>query len=206
MDRRKIKSTPVYIKDGVFILGNKKSRHLYITGPRSAGKTQLARQVATDMELAFYDLDHELNTKLRNYGGLIKVINSENWNLIDSNLKKIIEYFIGKKESFVAAIAGGIFEYEHVSDEIKRDGIILAIIPGSYLVEAREILVSREMKRAHFKAMIVKRKMTRESLRSKIIKDMNDSLVKIEDKADSIHFTGRKDPQAVVKSIFRQVT
>lgn len=203
MSRRKTESTSVYIKDGMFILGSKKSRHLYVTGPRSAGKTQLAIQVAKEMGIAFFDLDQELNVKLKNYGGLTKVINSENWSLIDSKLKKIIQHFVGKKESFVAAIAGGIFEYKHRSNDIKRDGIIIAIIPGSNFVEARKILISREVKRVHFKEMLTKGRMMRENLHSKIIKDMDDSLANVEDKADAFYFIGKKDPPAVVKLIFQ---
>jgi adenylate kinase family enzyme len=129
-----------------------------ITGPRSVGKSTVSKLVAKKLKLKYISSDELGEKALKKYGGLDKAIKS---GLIKEFIKNkgyllILNQY--KKDKFVFDLSVGSFtstKFKKASREVrstvKKNSLIIALLPSKNEKESIKILYNREIKRDHFK-------------------------------------------------------
>jgi shikimate kinase len=131
-----------------------------ITGPRSVGKSTISKIVAKKLGLKYYSSDEIGEKVLKKQGGLDKGIKSS---IVGKFIKKgnynlIREVY--KKDNFVFDISGGSISSrkyaeasKKVRETVKKNSIVVGLLPSKNIKESIKILLGREKGREHFRNM-----------------------------------------------------
>ncbi len=129
-----------------------------ITGPRSGGKSTVARLLAKELKLKYYSSDAIGEKAMKKHGGLDKAIKS---GIIGKCIKRsgyglIREVY--KKNNFVFDLSGGSIssrKYSEASEKVrktaKKKSIIVGLLPFRQINKSVNLLINREKKRKHFR-------------------------------------------------------
>jgi len=185
-----------------FLVDRKPFKSIIIIGPRSSGKSSIGKIINKNYAIEILELDDELDKLLKNYGGLEKIINDENWNLIGRKINIVFRSFLKRKECFVAVMPIGIFEYP-ISSKLREIGFLIGLIPGENDKEACEILFKRELVREHFVKLLKDRKVKLKDLEKKIKGDIKRSLLLTKEKSDYLIRGRDLSPEDIVRKYLR---
>lgn len=123
-----------------------------ITGPRSVGKTTTSKLLAKKLNLEYISSDDEMDVILKEYGGIDGATKSEMMSLIIDKARTLVKKIL-KKNNFIFDLAGGVLRkkyYNNILKEIKKQTILIGLIPSTDDKKTIQILYHRERKRPHF--------------------------------------------------------
>lgn len=195
----------VTFENGIFHISAKESLHLYILGPRSAGKSTLSEHISKKLGIKRYDMDSELEKKLRvdGGGGLSNAIKSKAWQKISMALQESLYELIDLDFPYVASIPTGIFAYEQ-SALLLESVVILGILPGKTEEEALALLIERERERIHFRERV--KENSQDELLQEVVREYRRGLSKAitltQTQSDACYFYGNETPGAIVRKCF----
>lgn len=185
-----IMETLIFRRD-IFYIANKNSPYLYVTGPRSVGKTTIAQYISKQLEIDFFDMDVILDEYLKYKGGICTAIDSQNWDAIENAIQQALEMLLNLPHPYVISVGAGIFKYS-ISNLALERAIFLGLLPDKNKQSSIQKLFEREKKRDHF---INLQKMGDDAYQ-KVIKKTQDDLeygINItESIVDILCFTGEK--------------
>ena len=131
-----------------------------ITGPRSIGKSTIAKLVAKKLKLRYVSSDEIGEKHLKKYGGLDKAIKS---GVVGKFIKSSAYSLIRKeytRDNFVFDLSGGAVsskKFPEASEKVrkiaKKKSFIVGLLPSRNIKESIDFLFEREKERAHFKEM-----------------------------------------------------
>lgn len=131
-----------------------------ITGPRSVGKSTIAKILAKKLKLKYVSSDEIGEKALKKHGGLDKAIKS---GIIGKFIKSSAYGLIRKqylKNNFVFDLSGGSVsstKFPEASAKVrkiaKEKSFIIGLLPSKNIKESINFLFEREKERAHFKEM-----------------------------------------------------
>jgi len=131
-----------------------------ITGPRSVGKSTVAKLTAKKLKLSYISSDEIGEKALKKQGGLDKAIKSGTIAKFIENGSYNLIREVYKKENFVFDLSGGSIssrKYKEASEKVrktaKKNSIIIGLLPSKNISESVKILFDREKQRKHFKQM-----------------------------------------------------
>ena len=188
----------------LFSYGNKRSGYLFVVGPRSVGKTTLSKKIAKKLLINFFDLDEELDKELDGSGGLSKVINLEEWLLLNEAMEKVINKMVKLAKPYVMSIATGVYQYKS-SDLLERYGLILGVIPYLDNKKSLGLLVKREKGREHFKQRLNNDLKTRKLTLSRIESELTVSLVITKKVSDKLLLSESYSPSELLNKAIYQL-
>jgi len=181
--------------------------NITITGPRSVGKSTIAKLLAKKLKLKYLSSDNLGEKHLKKHGGLDKAIKSGK---IKEFIKKKGYTLILKeynKKDFVFDLSIGAFasqDFKKASRDLrkkaKQKSLIIGLLPSKKTKESVDLLFSREAKRKHFKKSDKKALFDRTKKRYPI---QRDALLK---NCDKVIYTGNQKPKRVVKEILEVLT
>ncbi len=131
-----------------------------ITGPRSIGKSTIAKILAKKLKLKYYSSDEIGEKALKTQGGLDKAIKSGALHdfIKEKGYSLIINIY--KKKNFVFDLSGGSIssrKYQKESKKIrkiaKKNSIVIGLLPSEYIKKSIDFLFKRERNRKHFRGM-----------------------------------------------------
>ncbi|MEW6063523.1 MAG: non-canonical purine NTP pyrophosphatase [Nanoarchaeota archaeon] len=148
-----------FIKKSIKEYFFKKSIKLTIIGPRSVGKSTVAKELAKKLNAPYFSSDELMNIKTSHLGGLDKTIKSRKMNeLIKQAIPCITE--ILSKNKFIYDLAGGAVTSRRfpiiarkIGRLIQENSFVIGLIPSPSIKDSIEFLFSREKMREHFKNM-----------------------------------------------------
>ncbi len=166
-------------KQFTFKYNDKNSKILIITGPRSVGKTTLAKQFYDSIGIDFLDLDDLVNENLSEFfksgskTPLEQAMEAKKYDLIESIVRDIVQSFDSLKQATAIAFAGGAYSgYKGLSEDLKSKFITTALIPYDKDDELSiKLLIERESNREHFKKLINEGKLDMETLSNRVRND-----------------------------------
>lgn len=166
-------------KQFTFKYNDKNSKILIITGPRSVGKTTLAKQFCESIGTDFLDLDDLVNDELSktftagSKTPLEQAMEAKNYDLIESIVRGIVQSFDNINQATAIAFAGGAYTgYKGLSEDLKSKFITTALIPYDNDDELSiKLLIERETNREHFKKLINEGKLDMETLSNRVRND-----------------------------------
>lgn len=166
-------------KQFTFKYNDKNSKILIITGPRSVGKTTLAKQFYESIGIDFLDLDDLVNEKLSEFfksgskTPLEQAMEAKNYDLIESIVRDIVQSFDNINQATAIAFAGGAYTgYQGLSGDLKSKFITIGLIPYENDDELSvRLLIERESNREHFKKLIDEGKLDMETLSNRVRND-----------------------------------
>lgn len=194
----------VTFENGIFHISAKESLHLYILGPRSAGKSTLSEHISKKLGIKCYDMDSELEKKLRvDGGGLSDAIKLKAWQKISMALQESLCDLLALDFPYVASIPTGIFAYEQ-SALLLESVVILGILPGKTEEEALALLIERERERIHFRERV--KENSQDELLQEVVREYRHGLSKAitltQIQSDACYFYGNETPDAIVRKCF----
>jgi len=141
-----------------------KKKAVTLIGPRSVGKTTVGKLLAKILNAKHIDLDMYSNKKLSKQGGITGFIDKYKvyggdtlaWAYYHRYQFRFLKEIFSKKGKFVLDIGGGTF-FEVFSDDkrnaefIKRQSVVIALLPTKSLKKSVTFLFKREKKRPHWK-------------------------------------------------------
>ena len=98
--------------------------NLYFCGMIGSGKTTIGSRLAADLGLPFFDLDHEMNSRLGH--SFHKLVAEKGWLAFRELEYSIVKDFAAKKGSIVC-LGGGTIRYEWNVDAIRGTGVIVLL-------------------------------------------------------------------------------
>jgi replication-associated recombination protein RarA len=87
-----------------FLINGRSFKSIIIIGPRSSGKSSVGRVIGESSEIQILKLDEELDRLLKEYDGLEKVTNDENWSLIEVNIKDKVYCYLNSFNSLFSIL------------------------------------------------------------------------------------------------------
>lgn len=200
---KRAQRTLVTFENGGFRIGVKESLHLYILGPRSAGKSTLSEYISKKLGVKCYDMDSELEKKLRvdGGGGLSDAIRSKAWQKISMALQESLCDLLALDFSYVASIPTGIFAYEQSALLLERV-VILGILPGKNEEEALELLIERERERIHFRERVKENSQDEQGVVREYRRGLSKAITLTQTQSDACYFYGNETPGAIVRKCF----
>lgn len=199
---KRAQRTLVTFENGVFRIGVKESLHLYILGPRSAGKSTLSEYISKKLGIKCYDMDSELEKKLRDDGGgLSDAIKLKAWQKISMALQESLCDLLALDFSYVASIPTGIFAYEQSALLLERV-VILGILPGKTEEEALELLIERERERIHFRERVKENSQDEQGVVREYRRGLSKAITLTQIQSDACYFYGNETPGAIVRKCF----
>lgn len=173
-----------------------------ITGPRSVGKTTIAKLLAKRLKLTCYSSDEIGEKAMNSYGGLDKAIKS---GIIKKFIKKSSYGLIRsvyKKNNFVFDLSGGAVtsrEFAEASRKVrntaKKNSVVIGLLPSKKLKESAQFLYEREKKRVHFQQL------DQANLLKKTRRDLKKFPPLFKDFCDHIVYVKNKKPRVIVDEI-----
>lgn len=130
-----------------------------LTGPRSVGKSTIGKILAKKLNLKYISADDLMENAMKPYGGLDKAMKCGN---IDKIMNRAIPQVksVMSKDNFIYDLAGGaISSRKHkkyvkpIIKLIKKESIIIGLLPSKNDAEAIKLLFNREKIRKHFLGM-----------------------------------------------------
>ena len=199
---KRAQRTLVTFENGVFRVGVKESLHLYILGPRSAGKSTLSEYISKKLGIKCYDMDSELEKKLRvDGGGLSDAIKLKAWQKISTALQESLYELLDLDFPYIASIPTGIFAYEQ-SALLPERVVILGILPGKTEEEALELLIERERKRIHFRERVKENSQDEQGVVREYRRGLSKAITLTQTQSDACYFYGNETPGAIVRKCF----
>ena len=200
---KRAQRTLVTFENGVFRIGVKESLHLYILGPRSAGKSALSEYISKKLGIKCYDMDSELEKKLRvdGGGGLSNAIKLKAWQKISMALQESLCDLLALDFSYVASIPTGIFAYEQSALLLERV-VILGILPGKTEEETLELLIERERERIHFRERVKENSQDEQGVVMEYRRGLSKAITRTQIQSDACYFYGNETPGAIVRKCF----
>ena len=128
-----------------------------ITGPRSVGKTTIAKILSKKLKVPYFSSDEAMDIATASFGGLDGAIKSGDTGFI---MRFAIPHVqaVMREPMFVYDLAGGAVtsgKFALVSKRIARiiekNSLVIGLIPAKNIKESVEFLFSREKRRYHFK-------------------------------------------------------
>ena len=192
----------VTFENGVFHISAKESLHLYILGPRSAGKSTLSEHISKKLGIKCYDMDSELEKKLRvDGGGLSDAIKLKAWQKISMALQESLCDLLVLDFPYVASIPTGIFAYEQ-SALLLESVVILGILPGKTEEEALALLIERERERIHFRERVKENSQDEQGVVREYRRGLSKAITLTQTQSDACYFYGNETPGAIVRKCF----
>lgn len=180
--------------------------NITITGPRSVGKTTIAKLLAKKLKLAYYSSDEIGEKAMKKYGGLDKAIKS---GVIKKFIKKSAYGLIRnvyKKDNFIFDLSGGAVtsrEFAEASKKVrkaaKKNSIVIGLLPSKKLNESVQFLYQREKKRVHFQHL------DPTDMVKKTKSDFKKFPLLFKDFCDHIAYIKNKKPKVIVDEILRKL-
>ena len=201
---KRAQRTLVTFENRVFHIGAKESLHLYILGPRSAGKSTLSEYISKKLGIKCYDMDSELEKKLRvdgAGGGLSNAIKSKAWQKISMALQESLYELLDLDFSYVASIPTGIFAYEQ-SALLLESVVILGILPGKTEEEALALLIERERERIHFRERVKENSQDEQEVVREYRHGLSKAITLTQTQSDACYFYGNETPSVIVRKCF----
>ena len=176
-----------------------------ITGPRSVGKSTIGKFLGKKLKIKYFESDKLMHNKLKKYGGLDKTIKSRKIYLIFKNSIPLIKKVLSEKK-FVFDLAGGAISTEKnkeltrkIIKLIKKESLIIGLLPSKNDLESIKFLFKREIKRKHFKET------DKKELRKEVKKDFLKVKSKIKKHTNIIIYTKDKTPSQIINVIIKQL-
>ncbi len=200
---KRAQRTLVTFENGVFRIGVKESLHLYILGPRSAGKSALSEYISKKLGIKCYDMDSELEKKLRvdGGGGLSNAIKLKAWQKISMALQESLCDLLALDFSYIASIPTGIFAYEQSALLLERV-VILGILPGKTEEETLELLIERERERIHFRERVKENSQDEQGVVREYRRGLSKAITLTQIQSDACYFYGNETPGTIVRKCF----
>lgn len=192
----------VTFENGAFHIDAKESLHLYILGPRSAGKSTLSECLGRELGIECYDMDIELDKKLRVDGnGLSDAIKAKDWQKIGTALQESLDRLLGLDFPYVASIPTGVFAYEQ-SSILLESVAILGLLPRRTEEEALELLMERERERPHFRTKVMENPQDEQKIVREYLRQLSKAITITQKQSDVCYFYGCEDPYTIVRKCF----
>ncbi len=167
---------------------------IVITGPRSVGKTTISKILAKKLNLKYISTDEIGEKYTQEYEGLDKAIKSGKINefIREKGFTLIISTFESNKDFVLDLLGGSITsrkfkeQSRKLRNKIKRDAIIVGLLPSKNSKESIEFLFNREKNRKHFRKTNEKElfeKVKKDYLKfPKILKQFCNKIIYVQDK------------------------
>lgn len=171
--------------------------------PRSVGKSTIGKLLSK--KLKYTEGDKLMHKKLKKHGGLDKVIKSRKSNLIAKNAIPLIKKAL-KNKSLILDLAGGAIssrKHKKISKQIinliKKESILIGLLPSKNNRESIKLLFNREKKRKHFL------KINKKELQKEVKKDYLKLKPKIKKYSNIIVYTKNKKPIQIINEINKRL-
>ena len=177
---------------------------LTIIGPRSIGKTSVARILSKKLKLKHIESDKLIDRELKNYGGLEKCWREQKNRLIMQTGIKTCKKLASKDNIILDLAAGSITsKWEEINKKnimlIKNNSIVIGLLPFPEEYKSEEILYKREIKRPHFNCI------KKIKLKNKIKKDYRRIKKKLLRISDILIYTRSSNPESIANELKKKI-
>lgn len=152
----------------MFRLQAKARPALVLTGPRSVGKTTVAKLLAERLGMPWYDTDVLVNDGLSArfdealappqqpdapLPHLVAAMKQGRFDWIATVLQESCKALAASRSNHVLAAAGGAFAYPEVVGALHEGGLVVGLVPSMDATESAKVLFGRERQRPHFRGV-----------------------------------------------------
>ncbi len=182
--------------------------NITIVGPRSVGKSTISKKLSDKLEYKYVESDDLMNKKMKEYGGLDKVIKSGKTEFLMKKGLEVIKKTLDNKDEIVFDLPGGSISSkkgtkmgicQKVIKVIKKKSFVIGLFPYDCDKKSIDLLYQRERKRDHFANMNYK----------KLNKKVKDDYIKLKPilkkVSDLVIKTGKKEPKIITNEIFQEI-
>ncbi|WP_373887283.1 shikimate kinase [Actinomyces bowdenii] len=127
------------------------SNSVCLIGPRSVGKSEVARLISTHFNMRWLDTDVIADCALKRQGtSLDAVMRSGRFGVIHAVLAEELERVLDWRVPVVLSAAGGMLWDAACTQLLAKRCFVVGILPSLDLEDATQILVARDLRRQHF--------------------------------------------------------
>ena len=126
-----------------------------IIGPRSVGKTTVAKLLAQKLSYIHEESDKVMDGLLKKHGGLSKLLQDGKWDLVNDAVEKRFDVAL-QQDDLIFDLAGGALIIEErdlgkrTQEFIRQRSVVIGLLPGEDDAQAVKLLYARERQRDHF--------------------------------------------------------
>jgi shikimate kinase len=110
-------------------------KHLYLIGPRGAGKSQVGQQLAKELQAPFYDADVVISQEQGR--SIEQIVREDGWGAFRNMESKVMAHLAEQADPAVIATGGGVVLKKANRQSMQNNGIVI------YLEARAETLLER---------------------------------------------------------------
>jgi shikimate kinase len=181
--------------------------NITIVGPRSVGKSTTSKLLAEKLEYEYIESDYLMNKKLKQYGGLKKVIQEKQVELIMNTSRNLILEAM-TKNNLVFDLPGGAINSawgnklgicEKNIKTIVENSLVFGFLPYKDSMKSIDFLYEREKERNHFKDL------DKKELFEKVKRNYLELEPVIKDTSCHIIYVMKKTPEKIVDELLSKI-
>lgn len=178
---------------------------IIITGPRSVGKSTVARILAKKTGLQYISSDELGEEAMKEIGGLDKAIKSGKIHEFIEKKGYSIILSVFEKDNFVFDLSGGsissrshVEASEEIRDAAKKSSFVIGLLPSPNSEKSARFLYEREKERKHFKGT------GKDELLENTKKDFSKYPELFDKFCDAVIYVEGKTPDEIVQEIIEK--